>query len=176
MERAAGDTGARRVSERPPEQVATVPPPAGGDDPYLDLATGAVHTRPTPTWGVPRGEPAPGVWLIVSTDEALVDLAERAAPHGTDVVRVSSMAVLKGALARGDGPTSCVVLDAEAPSIAFDRAVAAVTEEATATRVVLWRMGNEARANLARAVPVARSWLSLEAEVTPPELVQLLGA
>ncbi len=169
-----------RRSERPPEQAATVPPPplAGAADTYLDLATGAVHTRPTPTWGLRRDGEAivPAVWLLVSSDEALIELAERAAPVGTEVLHVSSMAVLKGALARSDGPASCVVLDAAAPSISFDRAVAAVTEEASAARVLLWRMPEEARANLVRAVPVARTWVAFEAEVTPSEIVQLLGA
>lgn len=177
------ETGSRRRSERMEHSAATVPPPPveGASDTYLDLATGAVHTRPTPTWGLRRtGGDAeafvPILWLIVSSDPTLVETVKRSAPRDVEVVEVSSMAVLKGALARGDGPASAIVLDAGSPSIPFDRALAAVVEDAASTRVLLWRMDQGARVKLADAVPLTRTWLACEAEVTPPEIVQLLGA
>lgn len=170
-----------RTSERAPAQAATVPPPppAGDEDAYEDLASGAIHTRATPAWGIRRytegEEPSPALWLLVSGDPALLDAARRGAPAGTDVVEVSSMAVLKGGLARA-GEASCVVLDAGSPSIPLDRAIAAVTEDAGAARILLWRMEDDARARLVTALPMARTWLACEAEVTPQEIVQLLGA
>lgn len=173
--------GSERSSERAPAQAATVPPPppAGDEDAYEDLASGAVHTRATPAWGIRRyvegGDPSPPVWLLVSGDEALLDAARRGAPAGTDVVEVSSMAVLKGGLARA-GEASCVVLDAGSPSIPLDRAIGALTEDAATARILLWRMEDDARARLLMALPMARTWLACEAEVTPQEIVQLLGA
>ncbi len=160
-----------------PEPAATVPPPPpGGSDPYEALATGAVHTRATPAWGLRRNDAgAPPVWLLVTSDAALIDHAKRSAPKDTDVVEVSSMAVLKGGLARSPG-ASCVVIDAQSPSIAVDRAIAALVDDGSSARVLLWRMDDGARAQLLASVPAARTWLSCEAEVTAPEIVQLLGA
>lgn len=168
-------------SEGAAEQAATVPPPplVGDDDTYDDLATGAVHTRSTPAWGLRRtGEGdalVPTVWLLVSSDEALIELARQDAPAATEVIGVSSMAVLKGALGR-EGAAVCVVLDAGAPSISLDRAIAAITEDGGPARILLWRMDDDARERLSLAVPMVRTWLACEAEVTPREIVQLLGA
>jgi len=164
-------------SERPPEQAATVPPPPpAADESYDDLASGVIHTRSTPAWGLRRGDadaPASACWLIVSTDGELVELARRSAPAGTEVIDVSSLAALRAALARTD-VSSCVVLDAAAPSVPLDRAIAALTEEVS--RVLLWRLDEGARERLIDAVPRARSWLALAGAATAAEIVQRLGA
>jgi hypothetical protein len=172
-----------RPSPRDSEEMATVPPPASGEaqQAYEDLATGAVHTRATPAWGlraVPEDGEAPGeaLWIVSSDEPGLLETARRAAPSGTDVIVASSMAVLKSALARAAHPASAVVLDAAQPSVPLDRAVAALTEEPGGPRVVLWRMSTAERQRLADALPHTRAWLPCDAEVTPAEIVQLLGA
>ncbi|HEY8432608.1 MAG TPA: hypothetical protein VIL20_29760 [Sandaracinaceae bacterium] len=167
VEKAAGPSG----------QAATVPPPAlAADESYDDLASGVIHTRATPAWGLRRGDveaPASTSWLIVSTDAGLVELARRSAPAGTRVVDVATVAALEAALARAEG-SSCVVLDAAAPSVPLDRAIAALTDGVS--RVLLWRLDGEARERLMGGVPNARRWLALDGEVTAAEVVQLLGA
>lgn len=160
--------------------VPTVPPPA--DDQaqraYEDLATGAIHDRATPAWGMRRvtddSVPGEALWILVTTDGALVEEAQRAAPGGTEVIVASSMAVLKGALSRADHPAGAVVVDAERPSMPLDRSLAALMETGP-TRVLLWRMSRAERERLSEAMPHVRSWLPCDAEVTPAEIVQLLG-
>ncbi len=161
--------------------AATVPPPPpleGDNEAYSDLATGAIHTRPTPTWGIRRpGETATGasVWLFVSNGSDIVERARRIAPAGTDVLVVSSMAILKGALSRSDAPACSIVIDAQDPSIPVGRAIAGLTEEPAAARVILWRVDEQAREKLLEAVPMARTWLAFEPDVTAQEVVQLLA-
>lgn len=172
----SGESGARR---RPSTETATVPPPAEGEahQAYEDLATGAVHERVTPVWGIPRpGEGGAGgerIWVLISEDPALVAAARRAAPAGVELLVASSMAVLKGALRRAEHPASAVVLDAGAPSIPLERSLDALLE--ASTKVVLWRMPEPDRARLLDASPEAHGWLPCDAEVTPAEIGQLLG-
>jgi hypothetical protein len=171
-------TRIRAPALTPDHTIDTLPPPAPlqPSDGYEDLATGAVHTRPTPTWGLRRGgEPEKAVWLIVSNDADLLDRTRRTAPAGTDVVAVSSMAVLKGALARSEMTASRIVFDARDPSIPLDRAIAALTEETPPSRVVLWRMEDAARNRLTDALPMTRTWLAIDADVTAIEIAQLLA-
>jgi len=161
--------------------VATVPPPPmeSASDTYDALATGEVHTRATPAWGLRRtgdGEIVlPTVWLLVTSHPPLIDLARRGAPVDTEVIEIVSLAALESALERSNGVTMCVVLDAGAPSLPIDRAIATVALHAAA-RVLLWRMGDGERRRWIDAVPAVRTWLPCEAEVTPTEIVQLLGA
>ncbi|MBX3270685.1 MAG: hypothetical protein KF729_10505 [Sandaracinaceae bacterium] len=160
---------------------ATLPPPAEADaaEAYDDLVTGAVHTRVTPAWGIrvvdPDAEPGTTLWIIVSNDSTLVSEALRTAPSHVDVVHASSVAVLNGALKRSASKASVVVLDAHDPSVKLDRVVASLTTDALGLRVVLWRMSRERRELLIGAVPHAATWLPCAAEVTPKEIMQLLG-
>jgi len=171
-----------RPRPRDSEEMATVPPPASDEahQAYEDLASGAIHTRATPAWGLRRvaeGEaPGEALWIVASNERRLVEMAQHAAPIGTDVIVASSMAVLKGALSRAEHPGSAVILDAEQPSLPLDRSVAALTEHPGGPRVVLWRMPNAERRRLVDAIPHTRAWLPCDAEVTPAEIVQLLGA
>lgn len=164
-----------------PVTAPTVPPPAmeGASEAYDALATGEVHTRATPTWGLRRtgdGEIVlPTVWLIVSTEAALLELARRDAPADTKVIAISSLAALESALARSDGASLCVVLDAGAPSVPLGGAVSAIGLH-PASRVLVWRVDDPQRRRWLDAVPTSRTWLPCEAEVTPAEIVQLLGA
>lgn len=168
------------VGEGLEDMPDTLPPP--DDDSaafhYDDLVSGAIHQRITPAWGVRIAAPdghALVVWAVVSEDPELLAVAHRAAPRKVDVVTASSLAVLKGALNRGaESPSSAVVVDAQAPSIKLDRTFATLTEAAD-VRVILWRMSNEDRAGLIDEIPQAHAWLPCEAEVTPAEIMQLLG-
>lgn len=161
--------------------VATVPPPAmeSPADTYDALASGEVHTRATPAWGLRRtgdGEIVlPTLWLLVTNERPLVELARRGAPEDTEVLAPASMDALESALERSDGVTMCVVLDAGAPSLPIDRAIATIALHAAA-RVLLWRMDDRERRRWIESVPPVRTWLPCEAEVTPAEIVQLLGA
>jgi len=159
----------------------TLPPPA---DPvaaheYDDLVSGAVHSRITPTWGMravdPSGRPGESVWAVVSTDGELARVLMSGAPAEVDVVVASSMAELRGALERGGGGASAVVIDAADPSMSVDRAIATLTSDAMGAKVILWRMEEERRAKLLEAIPHARRWLPCDREVTPREILQLLS-
>ncbi len=161
--------------------AATVPPPAGpsASEAYDDLVTGAIHTRVTPAWGIrtvdPDAEPGTTLWIIVSSHPELPSLALDKAPPHVDVVHASSIAVLNAALKRSQSKASVVVLDAEEPSVKLDRALAALTTDGLDLRVVLWRMPPDRRRLLLEAIPHAATWLPCEAEVTPREIMQLLG-
>lgn len=162
--------------------AATVPPPPADShaaEAYDDLVTGAIHTRITPAWGIrtvdPDAEPGTTVWVIVSNHPELPSLAHDKAPAHVDVVIASSIAVLSAALKRSRSKASVVVLDAEDPSVKLDRAIGALTSEGLDIRVVLWRMSRERRRLLIEAIPHASTWLPCEAEVTPREIMQLLG-
>ncbi len=181
-------TRMKSEAEPPPEDVesadslaATSPPPADAQaaEAYDDLVSGAIHSRVTPAWGLrvvdPTSRPGAVVWVIVSNDPELQRTAATAAPKAVDVVAASSMAVLKGALNRADSNDSAVVLDASNPSIGLDRAIGYLTSDAVEVRVVLWRMATERRLRLIEAIPQAHSWLPCEAEVTPREIIMLLG-
>jgi hypothetical protein len=162
-------------------QVATVPPPPmeSGHNPYDDLASGAVHTRATPTWGLRRvfGKTEGAiVWIVVSQESELRERIKANAPIGTEFVAVETLGELKAALERGDHPASSVVIDAARPSLPLDQLIAVLIEDALGHRVVLWRMDSTAYQRLLDAVPVARTWLTCEAEVTPIEITQLIGA
>lgn len=171
-----------RAGAAPSENEAiTQPPPpdpAASEQSYQDLATGAIHERATPAWGIraPVGPGAEweGVWAIVSNERAMVETAQLKAPSSIDVVPASSMAVLKGALSRG-GDRSAVVVDAKAPSIPVDRTIRALTSTDHSARVVLWRMTREERGQLHEREPSTRSWLPCDHEVTPEEILRLLG-
>lgn len=171
------DEATRRALEEMPD---TLPPPEDDSSAfrYDDLVSGAIHQRATPAWGVRIASPdgvALVVWAIVSEDPELLEVAHRAAPGRVDVVTASSLAVLKGALNRGaESPSSAVVVDAQAPSVALDRTFATLTEAAD-VRVILWRMPDDERSRLIEAIPQAHAWLPCEAEVTPTEIMQLLG-
>lgn len=159
----------------------TMPPP--GDSvaahEYSDLITGAVHSRITPSWGMRAADPnspvCEAVWVIISHDADLVRSATLGAPAAVDVVVASSMAVLKGALGRAGHVGSAVVIDAREPSISMDRAIAVLTTDALNVRVILWRMSTERRVRLLDAIPHAHTWLPCDEEVTPVEILQLLG-
>jgi hypothetical protein len=179
---AADGSGSRlKAPMRETPGVATVPPPPleDGHQAYDDLASGAVHTRPTPVWGIARPGAAEAsgnlLWIVVSTDPALTEQMARSTPSGAEFLVADTMADLKAAAERGDHPHSSIVIDAVSPSLPLDQTVAALVEEATSARILLWRMHKEAHDLLLEAVPVARTWLSCEAEVTPIEIVQLLG-
>lgn len=159
----------------------TVPPPTheGAEHAYDDLITGAVHSRVTPAWGlqvVDADSHETTIWAIVSNDTALSAMAKQAAPRSVDVIDATSMAILTGALGRAESSASAVVLDAEDPSIKLDRVFAVLTDNTADVRVILWRMDNTDRERLIEAIPIAQSWLPCEAEVTPAEIMQLLGA
>ena len=175
-----------RPSDPPPAEIApehaapTLPPPPNDEaqGAYEDLASGAVHDRATPAWGIRRNGAASAegaVWILVSNDHALLDHAKVAAPPGVDVIAASSMAVLEAALNRVDGPGCSIVVDTADPSVALDRALHALTEHSGSARILLWRMEPSERARLAEAVPYVQTWLPCGAEVTAAELVQLLG-
>ncbi len=177
------ESGLRVRPEEPRAElgIATVPPPPmeSASDTYDALATGEVHTRATPAWGLRRTGDGdivlPTVWLLVTSDAQLVELARRGAPADTEVLAIVSMDALESALERSDGVTMCVVLDAEVPSIPIDRAITTVALHAAA-RVLVWRMDDSERRRWIDSVPAVRTWLPCEAEVTPTEIVQLLGA
>ena len=177
------DRSGTRVRSDSGESVGapTMPPPADSvaAHEYSDLVTGAVHSRITPSWGtrVADGTAQIGekVWVIVSNDPDLARNAMASAPVEVDVVVASSLAVLKGALARAGGTGSAVVVDAREPPISMDRTIAALTADALNVRVILWRMPTEGRARLLEAIPHARTWLPCDDEVTPAEILQLLG-
>lgn len=158
--------------------VTVPPPPSETAESYEDLASGAVHDRKTPVWGLrvaaTRGEGAESVWVIVSHSGELVEATQSGAPGDVDVLHASSVAVLKGALSRG-GEHTAVVIDAGAPSIPTDKAIAAVIAEESGARVILWRMDVEERERLHEAHPSTRTWLPCDEEVTPEEIVRLLG-
>lgn len=174
-------TASRPMSGTHPRQpdaaAPTLPPPSveGASDAYDDLATGAVHTRPTPTWGlrpVHDETLSPVTWLLISKDPALLALAKHGAPAGTDVVTVSTTATLEDALAERSASIA-VVLDARAPSIDLDGAIDLLAP--CSWRILVWRMERDARRRLLERVPSAQAWLPCDAEVTPAELLQLLG-
>lgn len=172
----------RMHSDLPPQHMApTVPPPAiaPGGGAYSDLVSGAVHDRVTPTWGLRRVEPgaAPAtmVWAIVSNHGPLVQGAMVGAPAGVDVVPASSLAILAGAIARAPEGRLTVVIDALEPSVPVDRVIDRLGPEVVGLRVIVWRMTRDARARLLEAAPHAHGWLPCTDEVTPPEIVQLLG-
>lgn len=158
------------------DETPTVPPPpsAVASDAYGDLASGAIHTPETPVWGIQR--PSFGddeIWVLVSADEGLIARATADAPAGTEVMCPRDEDALRDALT--STREAVVVLDAAAPSLALERVIAALTSD-PATRVLLWRMPDDERARLADAAPHTRTWLACEAEVTPAEILQLLGA
>ncbi|MEC7520822.1 MAG: hypothetical protein VYE22_13195 [Myxococcota bacterium] len=164
-------------------QPITARPPAddaSARQAYEDLISGAIHTRATPAWGLRKGGTDPGaqeaLWILVTVDRTMVEMAMAAAPQGTEVIAVTSMAVLKGALSRGEQPASAVVLDARSPSIPVDRTVAVLAEGTSGVRVVVWRMPLAERQRLNEAVPHTQTWLPCGDEVSPAEIVQLLGA
>lgn len=180
-------TRMKKSADHDPELVltdsmaATVPPPANprAAEAYDDLVSGAIHSRVTPAWGIrtvdPDAEPGTTVWVIISNSLELQHLALQKAPANVDVVSASSMAVLNGALKRSESRASAVVLDAEDPSVKLDRAIAALTADALDMRIIVWRMTADRRARLIEAIPHAATWLPCEAEVTPAEIMQLLG-
>lgn len=181
----AGEIVDALLAELPPPQTQpiTARPPAddaAAQREYEDLISGAIHTRATPAWGLRRGGTDPtaedALWIIVTRDRSMIEMAMAAAPAGTEVIGVTSMAVLKGALGRGEPPSSAVVLDAQEPSIPLDRTLAVLTENGGGVRVVLWRMPLAERQRLQEAMPHTQSWLPCGDEVTPAEIVQLLGA
>ena len=161
--------------------AATVPPPPNSDaaEAYDDLVTGAIHNRVTPAWGIrtvdPDAEPGSTLWVIVSEHPELATLAREHAPAHVDVVHATSIAILSAALRRSQSKASVVVLDAEEPSVKMDRVLGALTADGLDIRVVLWRMTAERRRLLVDAIPHAATWLPCEAEVTPREIMQLLG-
>lgn len=178
LEDAASPAGSGMRMKRE-HQMPTVPPPSMEDSAYDDLASGAVHTRATPAWGLRRADiEAEGAigWIVVSLDAELRTRLTGHAPVGTELMTVASVAELRSALERAPHPSSCVVIDAAQPSVPLDQAIAALIEHAGNQRIVLWRMDRSAYQLLVDAVPVARTWLSCEAEVTPIEIMQLIGA
>lgn len=172
----------QRPRSRGPEDTATVPPPAndGMHQAYEDLATGAIHTRATPAWGLRQAlesaSQEEALWIVVSNDGPLVEMARGSAPIGTEVLVPASTALFTNALTRAQHPGSAVILDAEHPSVPLDRSFAVLTETAGHLRVVLWRMPSAERQRMVDAMPHTRNWLPCDAEVTPAEIVQLLGA
>ncbi len=160
-------------------EAITLPPPSSAtalEESYEDLATGAIHTRATPVFGIRVASNAPGdrLWAIVSHEPSLVRAAQEAAPSDVDVVVASSMAVLKGALGRA-AASGAILLDAEAPSIRLERAIEVLIEAGAEARVVLWRMDRAARERLHDRAPATRRWLPCDHEVTPAEIVRLLA-
>lgn len=176
LERAHHHSGVRARPEVGPD-TPTVPPPPMAGGAYDALASGEVHTRTTPTWGLrPAAESAlPAMWLIVSHDEELLALARDGAPADTELVEVASIDTLEGALARSDGAPVFAVIDAGALPVPIDRVVTCLALH-PAPRVLVWRMDEAERRRWITSVPVSRTWLPCEAEVTPAEIVQLLGA
>lgn len=173
LARAERIVGGRRHSE------PTLPPPPSVDragEDYASLATGVVHTRPTPVWGLRRsgeGQAPPALWLIVSSDPALLELARAHAPESTDVVAITSAAMLERHLTEGEPQ---LVLDGASTELRIQEIVAPLASSGERARVLMWRMDGAARSALLGTFPAARTWLALEAEVTAAEVVQLLGA
>lgn len=184
---AAVDQSGTRIRQPDPAEVsasdtmATLPPPADASaaEAYDDLVTGAVHTRITPAWGVravdPDAEPGETIWVIVSNHPELPGLAQEKAPPHVDVVHATSLAIFSAALRRGHSKASVVVLDAEDPSVKLDRVLTTLTSDEPDIRVVLWRMSGERQRLLVEAIPHASTWLPCDAEVTPREILQLIG-
>ncbi|MFK7986736.1 MAG: hypothetical protein AB8I08_11985 [Sandaracinaceae bacterium] len=155
-------------------EVITVPPSASEEleGAYDDLVSGAVHLRKTPPWGLRRPDLAGDMWLLVSTDETLLDMARAAAPELTVVRLIGSEDELATALASEGVHT--LVLDGDSPSVPI-REVMEHLDSAELARGFVWRMNPEDWARWTRIAAFAAGWTPLAAELSVAEVVLALG-